>query len=51
MILSETVKSMFKDAANKLTGDRRRDFMAAKVTEDYLNGSARKVARFLGWNP
>ena len=50
MILSETVKSMFKDAAKKLTADRRRDFMA-KVTKDYFNGSARKVERFLGLNP
>ncbi|MEG4589773.1 hypothetical protein QUA54_31845 [Microcoleus sp. MOSTC5] len=50
MILSETVKSMFKDAAKKLTADRRRDFMA-KVMEDYFNGSARKVERFLGWKP
>ncbi|MEG3987739.1 hypothetical protein QUA13_11415 [Microcoleus sp. S28C3] len=41
---------MFKDAANKLTADRRRDFMA-KVMEDYFNGSARKVERFLGWKP
>jgi len=49
MILSETVKSTFKDAAQKLTGYRRRDFMA-KVAEDYFNGSARKVETFMGWN-
>lgn len=49
MILSETVKSTFKDAAHKLTGYRRRDFMA-KVAEDYFNGSARKVETFMGWN-
>jgi len=48
-ILSETVKSTFKDAAKKLTGDRRRDFMA-KVAEDYFNTSARKVETFMGWN-
>ncbi|WP_333303638.1 hypothetical protein, partial [Microcoleus sp. K4-C2] len=41
MILSETVKSMFKDAANKQTGDRRRDFMA-KVTENYFRVFQRK---------
>jgi len=33
IILSETVKSTFKDAAKKQTGDRPRNFMA-KVTED-----------------
>ncbi|EGK89155.1 hypothetical protein D0A34_10335 [Microcoleus vaginatus PCC 9802] len=37
MISSATVKSTFKDAAKKQTGDRRRDFMA-KVAEDYFNG-------------
>ncbi|MEG5057916.1 hypothetical protein QUB60_05675 [Microcoleus sp. A2-C5] len=49
MILSEPVKSTFKDAAKKLTGYRRRDFMA-KVAEDYFNSSARKVETFMGWN-
>ncbi|MEG4389542.1 ISAzo13 family transposase, partial [Microcoleus sp. N9_A2] len=49
MILSETVKSTFKDAAQKLTGYRRRDFMA-KVAEDYFNTWARKVETFMGWN-
>ncbi len=33
-MLSEAVKATFKDAAQKLTGSRKRDFMA-KVTEDY----------------
>jgi hypothetical protein len=51
MILSETVKSTFKDAAKKQTGEIGRDFMATKVVEDYFNGSARKVETFLGWNP
>ncbi|MEG4829671.1 hypothetical protein QUA82_28865 [Microcoleus sp. F8-D3] len=50
IILSETVKSTFKDAAQKLTGYRRRDFMA-KVAADCFNGSARKVETFMGWNP
>lgn len=49
MILTEPVKSTFKDAAQKLTGFRRRDFMA-KVSEDYLDGSARKAETLLGWN-
>ena len=33
-MLNETVKSTLKDAAQKLTGHRKRDFMA-KVAEDY----------------
>jgi hypothetical protein len=50
MILTETIKSTFKDAAKKQTGEIGRDFMA-KVAEDYFNGSARKIETFLGWNP
>ncbi|MEG4990290.1 hypothetical protein QUB08_31940 [Microcoleus sp. BR0-C5] len=49
MILSEPVKLTFKDAAKKLTGYRRRDFMA-KVAEDYFNAWARQVETFMGWN-
>lgn len=49
MMLTETVKSTFKDASQKLTGYRKRDFMA-KVTEDYFDGSARKAETVLGWN-
>jgi hypothetical protein len=49
IILSETVKSTFKDAPKKQTGEIGRDFMA-KVVADYFNGSARKVETFLGWN-
>lgn len=47
-MLSDTVKSTFKDAAKKLTGNRKRDFMA-KVTEEYFEGSARKAETVLGW--
>jgi len=50
MILSETVKLTFQDAAKKQTGEIGRDFIA-KVAEDYFNGSARKVETFLEWNP
>lgn len=49
MMLSETVKVTIKDAAQKLTGHRKRDFMA-KVSEDYFDGSARKTETELGWN-
>lgn len=49
MMLNDTIQSTFKDAAKKLTGNRKRDFMA-KVTEDYFEGSARKAETVLGWN-
>lgn len=49
MQLDNTIKSTFQDAAKKLTGHRKRDFMA-KVAEDYLEGSARKAERVFGWN-
>jgi hypothetical protein len=48
-MLSEVVKATFKDAAQKLTGNRKRDFMA-KVAEDYLAGSARRAETMFGWN-
>lgn len=48
MLLNDTIKFTFKDAAKKLTGSRKRDFMA-KVAEDYLEGSARKAERVFGW--
>ena len=47
-MLSEAVKGTIKDAAKKLTGYRKRDFMA-KVAEDYLNSSARKAENIFGW--
>ncbi len=49
MQLTETVKLTFKDAAKKLSGNRKRDFMA-KVTEDYFGGSPRQAETVLGWN-
>lgn len=48
-MLTDTIKSTFKDAAQKLTGNRKRDFMA-KVTEDYFDSSARIAETVLGWN-
>lgn len=48
MLVDNAIKSTFQDAAKKLTGHRKRDFMA-KVSEDYLEGSARKAERVLGW--
>lgn len=49
VMLTDTIKSTFKDAAKKLTGSRKRDFMA-KVSEDYFDSSARKAETVLGWN-
>jgi hypothetical protein len=48
-MLTEPIKLTFKDAAKKLTGHRKRDFMA-KVAEDYMGGSARLTETVLGWN-
>lgn len=48
-MLAETVKSTIQDAAQKLTGPKKRAFMA-KVTADYFHGSARKAETHLGWN-
>jgi hypothetical protein len=49
MKMSVAVKATIKDAAQKLTGHRRRAFMA-KVAEDYFEGSARQTETYLGWN-
>jgi len=47
-MLTDTIKASFKDAAQKLSGKRKRDFIA-KVTEDDFDGSARKAETILGW--
>jgi hypothetical protein len=49
VILTDSLKSTFKDVSRKLTGHHKRDFIA-QVTEDYLDGSARKAETILGWN-
>jgi hypothetical protein len=49
MNFNETIKATVKDAAQKLTGYRKRDFMG-KVAEDYFAGSARKAETVMGWN-
>ncbi len=48
-MLTGAVKATIQDAAQKLTGSDKRDFMA-KVTEDYLGGSARQAETVFGWN-
>ena len=47
-MLDAPIKETLRDAAQKLTGARKRAFMA-KVAEDYFEGSARKTERHLGW--
>ena len=37
-----------KDAAGKLTGAERREFMA-RVTSEWFGGNARKAEREMGW--
>jgi hypothetical protein len=48
-MLTEQIKSSFKDAAKKLTGYQKRAFMA-QVSQDYFNGSPRKAETELGWS-
>ncbi len=48
-MLTEPVKASFKDAARKLTGEKKRLF-TAQVALDYFDGSARKTERALGWD-
>lgn len=48
-MLTEQVKATFKDAARKLTGAKKRAFIA-QVALDYYAGSARKTERALGWD-
>ncbi len=47
-MLDDTVKETIRNAAQKLTGVRKRAFMA-KVADDYFDGSARKAEHHLGW--
>lgn len=48
-MLTEKIKSTLKDAGKKLTGSKKRAFMA-QVTIDYLNSSPRKAETELGWS-
>ena len=43
------VQGLLKDAAYKLTGAKKREFMA-KTTQELFDGSARKAETYLGWN-
>ena len=48
MNLNEKIKAVIKDAAQKLTGPKRRAF-EAKVATDLFDGNVRKVEQELGW--
>jgi transposase len=43
------LKASLKDASVKLTGAKKRAFMA-KATQDYFNGSARQAETYMGWS-
>jgi biotin operon repressor len=47
--LTEKIKSSLKDAAKKLTGFKKRAFMA-QVAIDYFNSSPRQAETELGWS-
>lgn len=47
-MLDEQVESTLKDACQKLTGWKKRAFMA-RVAADYFDSSARKTESHLGW--
>ncbi len=48
-MLTKKIKSTLKDAAKKLTGSKKRAFMA-QVTQDYLSSSPRTAETQLGWS-
>ena len=48
-MIDPKLKSTLQDAGRKLTGSKKRAFMA-KVTHDYFHGSARKAETQVGWN-
>jgi hypothetical protein len=48
-MLNEKWKLTLKNAASKLTGVKKRAFMA-EVTQDYFDGSPRKAETQLGWS-
>jgi len=47
--VTETTKALLKDAASKLTGAKRRAFMA-RTTLELFEGGARKAERWFGWS-
>jgi hypothetical protein len=47
--LEPKLKASLKDASVKLTGAKKRAFMA-KATQEYFNGSARQAETYMGWS-
>jgi hypothetical protein len=47
--VGEPIKALLKDAASKLTGAKRRAFVA-RTTIELFDGCARKAERWFGWN-
>ena len=45
---TDSVVATIKDAASKLTGQQKRAFQA-RVTLDYMGGSARRAETVFGW--
>ena len=48
MELTEKVRKVIKDAAKKLTGYKRRQYVA-QTTLDLLDGNTRQAERIFGW--
>jgi hypothetical protein len=46
--LSSKLKAIIGDAAQRLTGVKRREYKA-KISLEYFDGSARKAEREMGW--
>ena len=46
--LNQEIKSLIKDAAERLTGFERRAYQA-RITPEYFDGSSRKSERQTGW--
>lgn len=47
--LTQKVHNLLKDASRKLTGYKKRTFMA-QATLDYFDGSPRKAETYMGWS-
>lgn len=47
--LPDKLKDSLKDASVKLTGYKKRAFMA-KATVDYFDNSSRKAESYMGWS-
>ena len=45
----DALKSVIKNSARKLTGAKKREYMA-EITHEFLEGNARKDEREFGWS-